>query len=217
MRLGCGGCLSTIATLVVLGGILLVGGWLVGGLLDVPAGVGSGPVGRPADADRAEQKVARGAPVVLTEAEVDALVGRYLARDAGLPVIGSRARLPGDGAAVVHVSASLRSLLTSERGSWIDWVPRWITDRPVWLSLHLHPAVESRDRQRAHVRLQIRELRIGSRRLPVQVLGLLLDPSALTALRWPLPPGFDLVQVERGKIVLSRGSSPSRTEPATRR
>jgi hypothetical protein len=53
--------------------------------------------------------------------------------------------------------------------------------------------------------------------LPTASLPLLFDAAALGALRWPLPPGTEALRLERGKVILSREASPSRTGPAAHR
>src|ERR1041384_2308233 len=101
MRLGCSGCLGCLGTLAV--AALLVGG-TVGAVLRMaaePPVVGQATT--PQDGTRAQQKLfdlsrqaRRGETVVLTQAELNALLARHVIGGQGLTLVTATATLVGD-------------------------------------------------------------------------------------------------------------------------
>lgn len=165
-----------------------------------------------ADGLSAQQKlydlVARGGSArrpdtVLSEPEVEAFLTRHLGEAAELPLGGLRVRLPRrdtvDLAGVVPLRAPLRELGVATA---VDVLPgRW-GDRPVWLRLRAAPRVETAPSGRRYLRFDVSRLYVGRQRVPAFVLRLLLSPTALRLLRWPLPDRVDQVTVEPGRVVI---------------
>jgi len=211
VRLGCGGCLGTLLLVILLLG--LAGGalWAVGGVLgrpDLPSL--AGPAGDPLSAERKlSELIGRRrsrAPVVLTEGEVTALLARRLPEAADLPLRGLVVRLPGAGTVEVAGAIPLQALARgTQLAGVVGALPQAWRDRPVWLRLRARPRVEE-GAIRRYLRLDVDRFFLGRQRLPVFVLRLLLDPAALSMLRWPLPSGIAAVDAETGRVVIRPGS-----------
>jgi hypothetical protein len=60
--------------------------------------------------------------------------------------------------------------------------------------------------QQRYLRLDVVEFAVGRQRLPAAMLRLLLNPSALRVLRWPMPEGTDAVTIETGRVVVRLAS-----------
>jgi hypothetical protein len=167
-----------------------------------------------ADGQRAQQKIfevvrraGSGRPhsVTLSEAEVNAFLGRHLAGAADLPLHRLAVRLPRDGHADIAGQIPLRQLLGEGPASAVGGVlPESWLDRPVWLSLSTRATLEGGEARRArrHLRLDVERFWIGRLRLPGMLLRLLLDPMALRLLRWPLPDAIDGMRIEPGRLVI---------------
>ncbi len=174
-----------------------------------------------ADGVRAQQKifeiVRRGAgrggsdgeAVTLSERELNAFLSRHLAETAEVPFSGIGLRLAGGGIAEFRGRLPLRHLLTEPPLSTVGGIlPQGWLERSVWLRLsaraRLEPGV-TRAQQR-YLRLEVVEFAVGRQRLPAAVLRLLLNPSALRVLRWPMPEGTDAVTIETGRVVVRLAS-----------
>lgn len=145
---------------------------------------------------------------VLSDRELTAFLARHLDPVADLGLRDVSVRLPAEGLAQFTGSLPLRSLTTEAplRGL-AGLLPGWWLERPVWLEVEARPRVETGSGDRRYLRLDAEAVRIGRQRVPVFVLRLLLSPTALLALRWPLPEGIASVSVEPGRLVL-QGASP---------
>ena len=214
MRLGCGGCLSTVITLAAVGLLVAGTGWAVMRTFQAPA-VEPAPFG-PDDGPRAQRKIvdlARGRPrggvVVLSEAEVNAFVSRHL-DPADMPLREAVIRLRDAG--VIDITGTLpldRLLHESPLASIADALPsRWLA-RPVWLTISTRARMTTEPRPA--LRLDARRVAIGRQRVPAVVLRLVLDPASLRLTRIALPPDVRTVRVERGRVIIQTTLPPPRT------
>jgi hypothetical protein len=165
-----------------------------------------------ADGSRAQQKLLRVArrarldqPVVLTEAEVNALLARHLVEARGVRLNALGARLVGGDRVELTGQAPLRQLLDEAGVSALGSVlpARWLT-RPLWLKVGARARVEGETRRQ--LRLDVEDFAVGRQRLPAGVLRLLLDPASVGLLQWPLPEHVGGVSIEPGRVVI-RGVS----------
>ncbi len=213
MRLGCGGCLSTVVVLLAIGLIVAAGGWAVVRSLQAPA-VERVPFS-PADGVRAQQKIfdlarraARAGPVVLTEAELNAFVSRHL-DPADLPLHDPVIRLRADDVVeIVGIVPLGRLLRESPLAPLADALPAGWLARPVWLTVTTRAGLSTEPRRA--LRLDARRVVIGRQRVPALVLRLVLEPSSLRLTRITLPPAVQAVRVERGRVLIQATSSPAR-------
>jgi len=211
MRLGCAGCLSTLIVLV----LLALG-------LGATVGVGSRLLGQPAiaptvttaaDGSRAQQKLfeltrrRRGSAeaVIITEPELNALLARHLVEARGVQFGAPSARLLGGDRLEVMGSRPLGRILEEmSLGSVGTVLPaRWM-ERPVWLRIGAHIRVEERPPR--HLRLDVDALVVGRQRVPALALRLLMDPSGVGLLRWPLPSHIESVTIEPGRAIIKTAS-----------
>lgn len=169
-----------------------------------------------AEGARAQQKIfdlargrARAEPVVLTERELNALFSRHLAEMADAPLTSVGVRLRGDGVAEVRARLPLRHLTEEPPWSVIAQIaPAAWLERPVWLRVTVRPRVEApaAPSRRRHLRLDVQGLAVGRQRLPAVLLRLVLPPTTLRMLRWPLPDGVGAVTIEAGRAVIRPAS-----------
>lgn len=216
MKLGCVGCL----TMLILAAALAATFWGTVQALREPT---LQPIEvTAAEGVRAQKKIfeiaRRGArradktrePVILSEGELNAFFSRHLQESTELPLTKIRVRLAGDGVARFHAQLPLRHLLAESPLSAIgDVLPGAWLDRGMWLRVDLRPRLEPeplRPERRRHLRLDVTAFAIGRQRLPVVLLRVLLDPSALRVLRWRIPDGIDAVTVEPGRVVVRTAS-----------
>jgi hypothetical protein len=221
VRLGCGGCSSTVVGLLAVAAVIVVGGWAVTRTLQVPD-LEAVRFTRE-DGVRAQQKIVdlavhrgRSGAVVFSEAEVNAFVSRHL-DPAELPVRDPVIRLrDGDALEIVGTVALGRLVRESPVAPLAETLPAGWLARPLWLSINAH-AVTSRD-PRHTLRLEPRALLLGSQRVPAFMLRLMLDPSRLRLMRIALPAEIQTVRIERGRVVIQQAvSPPSRTSDAGRK
>ena len=212
MRLGCGGCLSTIVVTLALGLGAGLGAWVVARSLQSPA---ADRVAFSAeDGARAQQKIfelarrgARADTVVLTEAELNAFVRRHL-DPADLPLRDAVIRLRDD---IVEIAGTLplgRLLRESPLAPLADALPAGWLARPVWLTISARGRLEPEPRRT--LRLDVRRLAIGRQRVPALALRLVLEPASLKLTRIALPRDVQAVSIERGRVVIQTLSSPGR-------
>lgn len=213
MRLGCSGCLATLALLVMAAAGVVSSAWMVMGIFEAPRPEVPGPTA--ADGVRAEQKLqpllgghVRGRTVVLTEAEANSLISHSISDAAlGIPVLRVVSRLGGGGSAEIRVQTPVRTLVHETIPTALNYLPERWTAWPVWLVVVVTPRVETGTMtSRRSLRLSVSEFHVGTRRLPVGMMGMLVDPAAFSGLRWTLPIGVDQVVVERGHVILRGGS-----------
>ena len=167
----------------------------------------------PADGSRAQQKLfeltrRRRGPaetVVITEAEVNALLSRHLVEARGVQLGAPSARLLGGDrieltgyrplAGFSRRSPSRRSAACYRRG--------W-REHPVWLRIGAHVRVEEQSPR--HLQLDVDALVVGRQRVPALALRFLLDPGGVGLLRWPLSSHIESVTIEPGRAVIRTAS-----------
>lgn len=215
MRLGCGGCLTTVAVLGVIVGALAWIVWLFTGILADP----NLPAVAVGDESRAAQKltqitrVGRGRPreiVSLTEGELNALLASRLAELAELPLSRVQVRLTGAGRAEVAGQVPLTVILGEHPVSRLaSVVPSGWQQRPVWLRLRVQARMESRDDgRRRYLRLDIERFWLGQRRLPSILPRLVLSPASLSVLQLRLPDSVRDVTIDAGRVDVTKAASP---------
>lgn len=210
MKLGCSGCLGLIV-------ILAIASLLVGGAAGATVRMLAHPDLRvapttPADGARAQQKLfdlarqaRRGETIVLSEAEVNALISRHLVEARGVRLGTPTATLVGGDRVVLNGQSPLRHLLDeASLGGLADLLPtRWQT-RPLWLRLGARVRVEGGSRRQ--LRMDVDEFAVGRQRLPAPLLRLLLDPASVGLLQWALPDHVERVGIEPGRVVIQTAS-----------
>jgi len=220
VRLGCGGCLSTLIVLTVAGGLAAAGGWGLMRCLQSPAR--DAVAFSREDGTRAQRKLlelARERPrsegLVISEAEVNAFVAYHI-DPADFPLRDPIIRLREGGGVDIAGTVTLeRVLRESSLTSLADLLPSGWTARPLWLTVNARTRVVT-DRRRT-LRLEARRLAIGRQRVPSVLLPLILDPSMLRFMRIGLPRDVQAVRVERGRVVIETTSPRPRTAAAGRR
>jgi hypothetical protein len=211
-RLGCFGCLTVLIFLAAVG----FAGWGIVQIARTPDI--AAPPTTAADGLRAQQKIfdvlrraGSGRPhsVTLSDREVNAFLSRHVADVADLPLRNLAVRLPSDGRAEIAGQIPLRQLLGDSTASAIGAVvpASWLV-QPVWLSLRARVTLESSESRpdRRHLRLDPERFWLGRQRLPAVLLRLILDPTALRLLRWPMPPAIEGLRVEPGRLVIQTAS-----------
>jgi hypothetical protein len=215
MRLGCTGCLGALLG-VALVALVLGGAAVVGYRALVPVDF-EAPATSAADGTRAQQKIfslarkdRRGATVVLTEAELNALLDRHLVEAGGTRLAGLSARLLGEDRVDLRAHTSLERLLDEAGLRTVTGVlpARW-RSRPVHLRVGGHVTVEATPSP--HLRFEVDGLTVGRQAVPPPALRLLVDPATVGLLRWRLPEYIERVGVEPGRVVIRTrpGAPPS--------
>jgi len=205
MRIGCLGCLTMIFLVALLTGTV----WMGLRAFQEPALV----VETPSESDgvSAQKKLldlARGrtpksGPVLLSQNEINAFLGRHLAESTSLTLAGMALRLRDDGALEFKGSLPLRRVVGARRVSgFSDVVPSGWLDRSVWLRFRARPRVEQTKTGRRYLYLDVERFAVGRQPLPTLFLRLLLDPVTLRMLAWPLPAGIGSLKIEAGQVVL---------------
>jgi len=214
MRLGCAGCLASILLFTGVAAVVL------GLARAVQAPDVVLPVTTPADGARAQQKLydvlrgARAGPgkeVVLTEAELNAFLGRHLAAAAEVPLTGLGVRLVGDDVVDFAGRVPARHVLTELPLAWLrDLLPRGWLDTPAWLSLRARAGLErgAIREHRRYLRLDVERFAVGRQRLPALFVRLFFSPATVQILRWQLPETVESLRVEPGRVVIRVASSP---------
>lgn len=204
MRLGCGGCLSSLLIVAILGGTVVGAGWAVMRALEPPTVSILATTAE--DGARAQRKVyelyrgARGqgaGVVVITERELNALLLRQLAGE--LPVTQPVARLLGDDRAevggLIRVDELLYELTTAR-----EWLPSVARQHRVWVRLVVRP--EYVNARRREIRLVPERAAIGRLRVPAFLVRWLVEPGVLRYLRWAPPARVRGVLIEPGRLVI---------------
>lgn len=226
MKLGCLGCLTLLMLVAGAAGLLWGG---IQALRDPDIPLVSTTA---ADGVRAQQKifeiVRRGAqpgnkntgPVVLSERELNAFLSRHLGESTELPLTDIGLRLADGGVAELRARLPLRHLVSEPPLSVVGGIlPAGWLDLRVWLRVGVRPRLEPDEgrRERRHLRLEVTDFAVGRQRLPAVLLRVLLDPAALSVLRWRVPDGIDAVSVEAGRVVVRTASSRSRSGAGDRK
>ena len=212
MRLGCFGCLGTAIGLTVLlciaAGVL----WTWNGLYGVPPLLPPTPAR--ADLAGAERKLAeigsrstgrsaRSEPLILSEAEVTALVSGHLA-DAGLRLAPVAVSLRPDRVSV-QGRLPLGVLIQGSPVAWVESaLPRKTLASPIWLTMsgHLELAGASGPRQPRYAEATLLSARLGRIPAPSWLLGLMLGSRGASLLRWQVPAVVDRLEIGEGRITI---------------
>jgi hypothetical protein len=212
LRLGCMGCLTALVLALAVG----AAAWGAFEMMRRPDF--SAVATATSDGIRAQQKIfdllrrsgsGRSRTVTLSEGEVNAFLRRHLGNEADLPLRELVVRLPRDGEAEIIGQLPLQQVLASPPLSAVaSLLPEAALHRGVWLTLLTRVTLETVDASHARrrLRLDVRQFRLGRLRLPEVMMRVLLDPSALTLLRWPTPPGIEDVRIEPGRLILRTDS-----------
>jgi hypothetical protein len=197
---------------------VLGSGWAVIRMLDAPGA--THVMSSAADGRRAQQKIyeamrreARGAPLVLSEAELNALVSRHLETDADIALTAVSFRLVDHDTVDLTGRLSLGHILAESPVTRIkDALPAAWLGRPVWIRLRARPRLETPQRPMSdegagrtrarYVRMDVDTFWIGRQRLPAPFARLFLDPGALAFLRWRAPAGVEAITIEPGRMVI---------------
>ena len=221
MRLGCGGCLSTLLFLAVLAGGAVGAVWLTSRVLAPPD---RSPVaGTEEDGLRAQQKIfaivrgAAGKPRnervprdhVLTEAEINAFLSRHLGVIAGLPFDQLAVQMVGDGVIEVVGRVPLARALGGGLARGLDYLPAsWRTSvATVRLRGPLRVETETSSGQPRTLRLEVTEAYIGQQRVPVTAVEWILGEDGrrlFTRLR--LPSSVEGITIERQRAIVRTSS-----------
>jgi hypothetical protein len=202
------GCLVTLVSLglaaFAIGGLVGMGARM----LATPPEAAIPATTTAADGSRAQQKlfdVARAKrlprPVVLTEAEVNAVLAHHLVEARGVRLNRLAVRLLGADRIELTGQAPLRQFLDEAGLPAVAAVAptRWL-QRPVWV--HVSANVRIDPGPPRQLRLDVAEFALGGQRLPARLLRLLVDPAALGLLRWPVPEHVEAVGIEPGRVVI---------------
>jgi hypothetical protein len=206
MKLGCSSCLALLVVTAILS--ILVGGTVGAGLrmLARPELIVAPTTA--ADGSRAQQKLfdlgrpsKRGEAVVLSEAEVNALLSRHLVEARGVRLSTLHVKLVGGDRLVLNAQSPLRQLLDeASAGAVADLLPASWQTRPVWLRVGARLRIETNSRRQ--LRMDVDEFAVGRQRLPVPLLRVVLDPAAVGLLQWPLPEYVGRVEIEPGRVIV---------------
>ena len=208
---GFSGCLVTVVSFGIVA--LAVGGMVGAGarMLAKPAAAAL-PATTAADGSRAQQKIfsiARAGqlpqPVILTEAEINALLSRHIVEARGVRLNALAVRLVGGDRIELTGQAPLRQFLDEAGVSAAAGLlpARWV-EHPMWVHVGARPHISEGPRRQ--LSLEVEDFAVGRQRLPARTLRLLLDPAAVGLLRWPLPEHVREVTIEPGRVVI-RGAS----------
>ncbi|MGH7307793.1 MAG: hypothetical protein ACREK6_03785 [Candidatus Rokuibacteriota bacterium] len=218
MRLGCGGCLTTLVVCGVIAGLVAGIGWTATGILAEPD-LPKVPGGDEARALQKFTQVASGgrgragqAPEVIrfTEGELNALLTRRLGELAELPLGRAQLQVPGSGRVEVAARVPIAAILGEHPFNRLAGVlPLAWQQTPVWLRFRFNARIEPLDEgRRRYLRLDIDRFWLGRRRLPSALARLMLSPAALKLLHTRLPESIREVTIEAGRIDVTKGATP---------
>jgi hypothetical protein len=173
-------------------------GYLVQGLFEPPR------LGEPAPStalpSRPEAQGAR--RLVLGEQDLENLLARALPGAIGVRASRVIVRLPGDRRIQVAAQVPVGALLRGAAPTLAGYVPARWSRQLVWLLLVATAGVPE-GTARPQTNLAIEAAWIGTRRVPIALLPVLLGPRVADGFRVPLPPGVDRIVVERGRVILA--------------
>lgn len=212
MRLGCGGCLTSLVML----GLLATLGTSVWGTSRALENPGIAPLRATAeDAARAQQKLFRlvrgGAtdPIVVSETELNAFISRNVDRR-DLPFDEPAIFLhDGETVDIIGQMPLGRLLAESPLGPIAGLLPERWRARPVWLQVAARAEFEREPRRQ--LRLDVRRVTVGQQRLPAIALRLLFEPARLRFVRIAVPATVADIRIQSGRVVIRPTSSRERT------
>ena len=213
MRSGCAVAFGVALAAVVLGGGSLWVGWRLLQEPDLTAALGSSE-----DGARGQQKIfdiARGGAgrarstqhaVVISEAELNALLSRNLVEIAKMPVSVRAVRLAGDGIVEFKGRLLLRDVLSASPVAGV--IPGAWLDRQVWLHLTAKASLEvgATRSQRRYLRFDLHRFAIGRQPLPGFFRWLLPSPGLQGLLRWRMPDSVESITIESGTVSIKTSS-----------
>jgi hypothetical protein len=211
MKLGCAGCVSLLIGLAIV--VLVLSSMFGIGARMLAQPATPAILTTPADGSRAQQKLfdlarRRRGPaetVVITEAEVNALLNRHLVEARGVQLGAPSARLLGGDRIELTGYRPLGRILEEVSLSALgSLLPANWQERPVWLRIGAHIRIE--DRPPRHLQLNVDALVVGRQRVPALALRLILDPGGVGLLRWPLSSHIESVTIEPGRAVIRTAS-----------
>jgi hypothetical protein len=204
--------------MVVVAAAVVGGSWAVIQMLDSPGGM---PVtASAADGRSAQQKIyeatrrgGRGAPLVLSEGELNALVSRHLETNADVALTAVSFRLVDHDTVDLTGRLSLGRILAESPLTRVkNALPGVWLGRSVWIRLRARPRLETPQRsirgedagrtRSRYVRMDVDSFWIGRQRLPAPFARLFLDPGALAFLRWRAPAGVEALTIEPGRVII---------------
>lgn len=220
VRLGCGGCLSSLVLLAALAAGALTAVWIGSGVVATPERAAS--VGSEQDGLRAQQTLfeivrrsaTRRPPAqrarhehVLSEAEINAFLARHLGHVAGLPLTNLAVSLVGNGVLELSGRLDLREVAGDERSTLVEYLPESWRKAGVIVTLRgpLRLEAETSRGQAKSLRLDVEEAYAGRQRVPVLVLERLLAANERLS-RWSVPDSVTAVTVEKGRVVVQTDS-----------
>jgi hypothetical protein len=207
MKLGCAGCVSLLIGLAIV--VLVLSSMFGIGARMLAQPATPAILTTPADGSRAQQKLfdlarhRRGPAetVVITEAEVNALLNRHLVEARGVQLGAPSARLLGGDRIELTGYRPLGRILEEVSLSALSGLlPANWQERPVWLRIGAHIRIEERPPR--HLQLNVDALVVGRQRVPALALRLILDPGGVGLLRWPLSSHIESVTIEPGRAVI---------------
>ena len=213
MRLGCAGCLATLVSLGAVWALVGGGAWAWSRAWLPPSHLVASHAGQ--DASAADQKLAGLGPkaggrasrpdaIVLSEAEVSAVVSRFL-EDAGLlrtPLLTTEMR---GGRALVQWRGPAVALL---QGPPLGWLSGLVTQRmgqtPLWITLAGDVQVGSASRlgRPRYAEVRLASARVGRLPVPGWLLMLMVGPRGASLLRWPVPATVDWLEVGERQLTI---------------
>jgi hypothetical protein len=211
MKVGCSGCLGAVGALALLA--LLVGGTVGATIRMLAQPDVNAPATTAADGARAQRKLfdlarqsRRGGQVVLTEAEINALLARHLVQARGVRLATPSVQLIGDDRFVLRAQSPLRQLFDeASLGTVADLLPVGWQTRPVWLRVGARVRLEEEPRRQ--LRVDVDEFAVGRQRLPAPAVRLLLDPAAVGLLQWTVPDYVENISIDSERVVIQAASS----------
>jgi hypothetical protein len=211
MKVGCTGCLGAAAALALTA--LLVGGAVGAAVRMLAQPDVTVPTTTAADGARAQRKLfdlarqaRRGETVILTEAELNALLARHLVQARGVRLANPSVQLIGGDRFVLRAQSPLRQLFDeASLGAVAHVIPARWQARPVWLRMGARVRLEEGPRRQ--LRVDVDEFAVGRQRLPAPAVRLLLDPASVGLLQWPLPEHVEHVGIEPDRVVIQTASS----------
>lgn len=213
MRLGCIGCavvvMGLIFVLVVSGGFLFLSGNILEEpkfeSLDWSRGDASGARAKLDEIIlRDVGQSGRQDPVNLNEREVNALVARYLAETAGLRFDPFAVKLL-QGQFLLQGRTAIRNLLQGPPFAQLaPSLPAAQLNRPIWISARGYIAIEpgTQGGKPGRARVVLTEFELGKQPIGSWPFTIVMGPTGLGLLRWPVPGVLRDVEIEDRRVVV---------------